>query len=381
MTIRVLHIITRLELGGAQRNTLFTVANLDRASFAPALAWGPGDRLDNEADVLTDVDLFPVPSLVRPLSPGRDVAALLGLRKAIRSFRPDVVHTHSSKAGILGRFAAGLENVPVVVHTIHGWGFTPLQSPVRRSIYVLAERMAARWTTHFVAVSHANRRQGIERNIVAPEHSSVIRSGIDLSLFENLPLKSEARRELGLPPEHPVVTQVSNFKPQKAPLDCVRAAALIAQRIPQAHFVMAGDGPLRDDVRALGKKLGLGDRLLLPGWQRNIPLLYAATDVAVLSSRHEGLPRAVVEALASGVPVVATEVDGTPEVLSNGENGYLVPPGDVELLADRVCLVLADEECRTRMSAAASRGLEEFDINTMVRQQEELYTCLICRTS
>jgi glycosyltransferase involved in cell wall biosynthesis len=381
MSTRVLHIITRLELGGAQRNTLFTVAHLERPAHAVGLAWGPGDRLDGEARGLDEVALFPVADLVRPLSARRDVAALGALRGVIREFKPHIVHTHSSKAGILGRFAARLEATPVVVHSIHGWGFTPLQSPFRRSVYVLAERIAARWTTHFIAVSHANRRQGIERRLFPPDRCTVIRSGIDLERFRNLPDKREARDRFGLPRDGLVVVQVSNFKPQKAPLDFVRAASVAAEHVRDVVFVIVGDGPLRGQAQALGDALGLGSRLFLPGWSDEIAAAYAAADVVALSSRHEGLPRAVVEALAAGLPVVATAVDGTPEVVRHGENGFLVEPGDVAQLGIRLAELLADGARRRRMGAEAPRGLDEFDIHTMVRQQEELYGCLTRRPS
>jgi len=381
MTTRILHVITRLELGGAQRNTLFTVTHLDRERFQVGLAWGPGDRLDGEAEASAHVELFPLGDLVRPVSARRDLLALHGLRKVIRRFRPHVVHTHSSKAGVLGRCAARLERVPAVVHSIHGWGFTPLQSRMRRAVFVLAERAAARWTTHFIAVSRANLEEGVRRGLLDAERCSVIRSGIDLAAYRLPRDRGAARQKLGLPTDALVVTQVSNFKPQKAPLDFVRAAARVARDVERAFFMIVGDGPLRPEARSLGDALGLGDRLRLPGWLHDIPPVLAATDVAALSSRHEGLPRVVVEALAAGVPVVATAVDGTPEVVKDGVNGFLVPPGAVSRLADRLAGLLTDGERRRAMAAVAPLGLEEFDIHEMVRKQEALYSCLVCPSS
>ena len=186
---------------------------------------------------------------------------------------------------------------------------------------------------------------------------------------------------LAIPDGVPVVVQIGNLKPQKAPLDFVRVAAIVASSFPEVHFVIAGDGPLRKQVEDLADELGIADRFHLPGWWRDVPALLAATDVAVLTSRHEGLPRAVVEALAAGVPVVATAVDGTPEVVHDGVNGMLAPAGDIERLAAGVCTLLEDEDRRRVMGEAASQGLEDFDINVMVRRQEELYQCLSCRTS
>lgn len=378
--IRVLHIITRLEFGGAQRNTLFTAANLDRSLFSVGLAWGPGDELDSEAGGIEDLERFEITSLTRPIAPVMDLRALRDLRRAIRAFEPDIVHTHSSKAGILGRTAAHLEKVPVVVHSIHGWGFTPLQSPAKRRLLVAAERWVAPWTDHFIAVSQANIDQGRDLGLLGDD-ISLIRSGIDLSPFRDSPDPAPIRHRLGIPDGVRVVTQIGNLKPQKAPLDFVRVAAIVASSSPEVHFVIAGDGPLREQVIALAGELGIADRLHLPGWWRDVPGLLGATDVALLTSRHEGLPRAVVEALAAGVPVVATAVDGTPEVVRDGVNGMLAPAGDIERLAAEVCTLLEDEDRRRVMGEAAVLGLEAFDINLMVRRQEELYQCLSCRKS
>jgi glycosyltransferase involved in cell wall biosynthesis len=376
-----MHAITMLELGGAQRNTLYTVAHLDPAEFAAALAWGPGERLDPEAELLAGVRRFPVPELVRPVRPLLDARAVARLRGAMRAFRPDLVHTHSSKAGVVGRAAAALERVPVVVHSVHGFGFTPLQPVVVRALFFAAELAMARWTDHFVTVSEADRRRGLELGLFAPEAVSLIRSGIALDRFRAATGGDAARRRLGLGADAPVVTQVGNFKPQKAPLDFVRVAAAVARAVPSARFVMPGEGPLRARAEALARELGLGDRVRFCGWWDDVPALLAATTVSVLTSRHEGLPRAVVESLAAGVPVVATAVDGTVEVVRDGVNGLLAPAGDVAGLAAAVVALLRDPQRRARMAAAAGRGLEEFDVDRMVREQEVLYRWLCGRST
>ncbi len=377
--LRVLHVITRLELGGAQRNTLYTVGHLDREAFSPALAWGPGDRLDGEARALEGVDLHPVSELVRPVRPAADLRAVTALRKVIRKARPHIVHTHSSKAGILGRLAARREGVPVVVHSVHGFGFTPLQPAPVRALFLVLERLASRWTDHFIAVSWANLREGVRLGLFEEDRCTVIRSGIHLERYRECGGGEALRESLGVPGDALLVSQVGNFKPQKAPLDFVRVAAAVARRVPEARFLMAGDGPLRGEVEALAGRLGISGRLLLPGWLDHVPAVLAATDVAVLTSRHEGLPRAVVEAVAAGVPVVASAVDGTPEVVTHGVNGFLVEPGDVEAFAERVTRLLADSGLRRAM-AAAGTDLAEFDIDGMVRRQEELYRWLVSRS-
>jgi len=376
-SIRVLTVITRLELGGAQRVVLHTASHLDREAFEVGLAWGPGDVLDDEARAFDDVEKFEISDLVRPVAPLKDLRALAVLRAAIARFRPQVVHTHSSKAGVLGRLAARMEHVPIVVHTVHGFGFTPLQSPVKRAAFFRAEKLAARWTDHFVAVSGANRDRGVELGLWRPDQVSVIRAGIDLERFRAGGDGSASRRQLGIADGAPVVTQIGNFKPQKAPLDFIEAAAQIANDVPDVRFVMVGDGPLRGEAQARAAELGLSDRVIFCGWWDDVPGLLAATSVSVLSSHHEGLPCSVVESLAAGVPVVATAVDGTPEVIRPGVNGELVAPGDPAGLAAAILAILINDERRRLMVAAAADGLDDFDRDHMVRELEELYRWMV----
>jgi glycosyltransferase involved in cell wall biosynthesis len=350
---------------------LQTARGLDRAAFDVGLAWGPGDLLDDEAAVLDGLERFPIPTLVRPIAPISDLRALLSLRSAIRAFQPQVVHTHSSKAGILGRLASRLEGV-ASVHTVHGFGFTPLQSVPVRTFYQLAEKVAARFTDHFVMVSEVDRERGIDMGLFRADEATVIRAAIDLERFRAGDGAS-ARAQLGVPDDVPMVTQIGNFKPQKAPLDCVRVAAAVLERHPEAWFVMVGDGPLRESAEELARELGVADRIVFSGWWDDVPGLLAATTVSLLTSRHEGLPCSVVESLAAGVPVVATAVDGTVEVVRSGDNGWLAPSGDIAALADGVSRLIDDPDLRTRMASAAGQGLEDFDHNLMVRQQEDLY--------
>jgi glycosyltransferase involved in cell wall biosynthesis len=374
--IRVLLAITRLELGGAQRVVLHTARALNRKSFSVALAWGPGDYLDAEAEDIPDIAFFPVPPLVRPVAPISDLRALLLLRSAIKTFRPQVVHTHSSKAGVLGRLAARLEGVPVV-HTVHGFGFTPLQARSKHLLFRVAERMTARFTEQFVTVSEADRNRGIEMGLFSPETSRVIRAAVDLDRFRRSAGGDAVRQRLGIPADVPLITQIGNFKPQKAPLDFVRVAAAVRGKHPDARFVMVGDGPLRSAAEDLARELGVAESLIMTGWWDDVPGLLAATTVSVLTSLHEGLPCSVVESLAAGVPVVATAVDGTVEVVRSEHNGLLAAAGDVAALADAVCQLVADPDLRERLGTAAREGLDDFDLDSMVKQQEDLYRWVV----
>ncbi|HVN75874.1 MAG TPA: glycosyltransferase family 4 protein [Thermoanaerobaculaceae bacterium] len=371
--LRVLHAITMLELGGAQRNTLDTVAGLDRREFAAGLACADAGELLPEARELPDTELFELAHLRREVRPWADARAYAELRSAIRRFGPDVVHTHSSKAGILGRLAARRERVPIVVHSIHGFGFGPHQPQPVRWAFLSAERVAARWTTAFIAVSRRNLDDGARMGLFRRERARVIRSGIDLAAFRAHSGGERVRTELGIPPNAPLVVQIACFKSQKAPERFVELAARLAARVPAAHFLLVGDGALRGALERGRREAGLERRLHLPGWRRDVPAILDAATVVTLTSRFEGLPRALVEALAAGVPVVAMAVDGVSEAVRDGKNGFLVAEGDVEALAARVAELLSDEPLRRRLAGGAAAGLAEFERDTMVRQQEALY--------
>jgi glycosyltransferase involved in cell wall biosynthesis len=228
-------------------------------------------------------------------------------------------------------------------------------------------------TDHFVMVSDADRQRAAALGLVPLDRSRVIRAGIDLARFRCGVDGWAIREAYGIPAAVPLVTQVGNFKPQKAPLDFVRVAEQVAGADPTAWFLMIGDGPLRGEAEARVHASGIGDRFVFGGWSDDIPGVLAATTVSVLTSRHEGLPCSVVESLAAGVPIVATAVDGTVEVVRPGENGFLAPAGDVRALAEGVVVLLSEPDRRRRFAHAAREGLDEFDRDLMVRKQEELY--------
>jgi glycosyltransferase involved in cell wall biosynthesis len=377
--LKVLHAITMLELGGAQRNTLDTVRLLDRSRLEVALACADEGELLGEARRLDNVTRFELAHLQRKVRPLEDVRALGELRRAIRAFRPEIVHTHSSKAGILGRLAARLEGVPVIVHSVHGWGFGAHQPAPVHAAYLAAERLVAPFTTCFVAVSAENLEQGVRLGLFPRERALLIRSGVALGEFRARTGGDGVRRELGIPPTAPLVLQVACFKPQKAPERFVELAALLAPAFPEAHFLLVGDGELRGEIERLRAAHGLQGRVHLPGWRRDVPACLDAATVVTLTSRFEGLPRVAVESLAAGRAVVAMGVDGVREVLRDGQNGFTVAEGDVAALAEKVARVLQDPGLRADLERRAPEGLEAFDRDKMVRELEAMYTELMNR--
>jgi glycosyltransferase involved in cell wall biosynthesis len=376
----ICHVITKLELGGAQEVALQVVSGLDRSLFRAVLMAGPDGLLLDEAKMLPGVEVRIVPSLVREIHPLRDVQALVQLIRAFRQLRPAIVHTHSSKAGIIGRLAAWMAGVPSIVHTIHGYGITPEQAPWTRSILIAVERLVGRITTFWIAVSQADLNQGLQWRLFTKETVLLTRPGIDPTPFAtttNGAVRDRLRRELGAGPSRLLIGTVSCLKPQKAPEDFVKVAALIAQEFPEARFALAGDGELRDRVEHLVREKGLCGRFRLLGWRRDIPLVMSALDVFVLTSRWEGLPCVLLEARAAAIPVVATNVGGAREAIEEGVHGWLCPAGDVEGMARQVCRVLRETKRQPGPAVRPAAFPEEFTIGETVRRYQELYKKLL----
>lgn len=375
--VKVCHIITMLELGGAQQNTLYTVTHLDRSRFEPILVTGTEGELVADAAASGVAARF-LPSLVRPISPARDLSALADLTRFLLREGPDVVHTHSSKAGILGRLAAAQAGVPVIVHSIHGWGFHPRQNAAARALYVSLERIAARPTHAFIGVSQANLSQGIDLGIVPRAKARLIRSGIRLDEFRPA---GDGAASAPLPFERsgpgPVIGMVACFKPQKAPLDFLRVASEVAASEPEARFAIAGDGELRPRMEAMIRERGLEGRIALLGWRRDVAELMRSFDILLHTSHWEGLPRVFPEAMATGLPIVATRVDGAPEAIEEGVSGFLFEPGDVPGMAGAVVELIRDPARRRAMGMAGLARAGEWDIDRMVRAQEDLYASLL----
>jgi glycosyltransferase involved in cell wall biosynthesis len=374
----VVHVVTQLELGGAQRNTLYTASHLDKERFLGSVVAGPGGVLDQEARELGVPVLF-CPSLARPVNPVRDWAAVGEVKAAIRQLWRKtqgrlVVHTHSSKAGVVGRWAARQLGAKVVVHTVHGFAFHDGQGWLGRQAYQVVERVAAPFTDAMVFVSRRDALTAERLKLVPRDGGHVIRSGIDLRGFHPDPgARAAVRAELGVGQEVPLLVTVANFKPQKDPLTGVRAFARVVRARPEAHWLFVGDGEGRAALEAQVAAAGLGSRVHLPGWRQDVPAVLAAADLFMLCSRHEGLPRSVVEALATGVPVAATDAGGTREVVVEG-TGRVVPVGDAEALGEAVLALLAQPP---PVAQVAPPLLKEFDIDQMVRRQEDLYEWLL----
>ena len=308
------------------------------------------------------------------MCPWRDVAAFLELKRLFRTGRYDIVHTHSSKAGVLGRLAARAAGVPLIFHTAHGWGFHAGQPAPVRSLFVWCERVSSRVTDRIVAVSEATVRNGLAAGVGRPAQYRMIRSGIDPRPYREATDVASIRHKMGFDPARPLITMVACLKPQKSPLDFIDLAARVRSKLPGVQFALAGDGELRVPIEASIERNRLGDTVRLLGWRSDIPDLIRASDLTVLTSRWEGLPRVFLESLAAGVPVIATRVDGGPEAVTDGVNGFLFPPGDTPAMAQRVIELMENPAGRSALrEGARSSWKDDFDIRHMVGQIDRLY--------
>jgi len=384
--VTVVHIITKLELGGAQQNTLFTVSHLNPERYEPVLISGTEGLLVEEAKQLNRVRFFLIPELVREISPFKDMMAFLKIAGVLRAIKQHVqsnagnaqndivVHTHSSKAGILGRWAARLTGIRHIVHTVHGFSFHAFQPPLVRAFYIFLERLTASITRAFILVSRANMEEGLKEKIFNTDQAMLIRSGIDISEYQSVRSDRIAMRaSLGITNGDPVVAMVACFKPQKAPLDFVKTARLVIDEHEQVEFLLVGDGVLRSQIKELAEQLKISDKVHLAGWRMDVPEIMNSIEILVLTSLWEGLPRVLPQAMAAGVPVVASDVNGSREAISDGINGFLTRPHDVQGMARKILYLLTHPDEALAMGRNGKGMVQEFDIWKMLSQQEALY--------
>jgi glycosyltransferase involved in cell wall biosynthesis len=364
-------------MGGAQETVLLSCAHADRRRFTCEILTGPqtgaeGSLMDEARarGILLHIE----PALVRELHPFKDLAALLRIVWFLRRGHYDIVHTHTAKAATLGRIAARMAGVPVVVHTVHGWVFTAEHPASHSRVYLELERRLAPLCDALVVVAENDREEGLSLGVGRASQYVLIRSGIELRDYRDVPLSQfEARRRIGLPDDAYVVGSIGRLSPPKCPEVAVAAFAKLAAECPRARLVIVGDGWQRDDVETEVRRLGLADRVHLLGLRTDVPQLLRAFDVFILTSSHEGLPRTLPQAMAAGLPIVATQVGGVPNAVENGETGWLAPAGDAEALGERLLALARDPEVARRMGEAGRARVDEFSVNRMVRQLELLY--------
>lgn len=377
--VRVTHVITRLIVGGAQENTLASVLGLrDRPGLQVDLISGPtsGTEGSLEAVARNAGVLTVISELVRPVRPWTDLLGYRHLVARFRAGRPDIVHTHSGKAGVLGRLAAAKAGVPRIVHGIHGPSFGPFQGILANGIFTAAERWAGRGTDHFVVVADAMRRQYLAAGIGRDAQYTRIFSGFDLGPFQRATRNPELEASLGIRKTDLVIGKIARLFERKGHDDLFDAAPSILRRVPNARFLLIGDGPWRSRLEARALDTGFPDRFLFVGLvpPSEVCRYVGLMDLLVHLSTREGLARALPQSLANAKPVIAYDCDGAGEVCRTGETGFLVQPGDQAGLIDAVATLAADASLRRRLGAAGQSWVaERFTVDRLVRDQESLY--------
>ena len=374
--MRVTHVITRLIVGGAQENTLATVTGLRRipgleVQLISGPTTGPEGTLEAEAQ-----DLTVVPELVRPVHPLKDWLALKKLETILRKQKPDVVHTHSGKAGILGRLAARRAGVPIIVHTIHGPSFGKFQSAPANFIFCSAEKYAAQATTHFVVVADAMKEQYLAAGIGRTEQYTKIFSGFALEPFLGAKNDLELRAKLGITPGDFVIGKIARLFKLKGHDDLFAIAPELARQNLGIKFLLIGDGPWRGRFEKLTENLGMKNHFVFTGLVRpdEVPKFTGIMDALVHLSLREGLPRALPQAMAAAKPVVAYDCDGAREACRDGETGFLVQPGDLATLKNRLLQLAGDPAlCKEMGQAGQQFAREHFPVEKMVRDTYNLY--------
>ena len=367
--IKVCHIITKLELGGAQKVALYIVSHLDKEKFIPVFIAGKGGFLDHEAAELKGVRVYLTSSLIRQIRPCRDLLGFFGLLRILIKERPGIVHTHSSKAGILGRWAAFIAGVPVIMHTVHGFGFNDRQKGIMRTILIWIERLTAKITDRLIVVTNEDKEKGLKYGIGTLDKYELIRAGIDVKAYKELRIdKAHKKAELGISPEQKVIVTIGPFKPQKNLKDFVEVAKKVHERAPETVFLIIGDGQQRKEIEFLIYAYGLSEKVKLLGWRHDIAELLAVSDIFVLTSLWEGLPRTILEAMCVKLPVVANAVDGVKEIVKDGVTGYLTEPFETDRMAEIVLKLLRDSRlCEEIGQKSFAAMTDEFDINYMVK--------------
>ena len=386
--MRIAHVITRLIIGGAQENTLLCCRDLmrlygDDILLVTGPAMGPEGSLI-ERSRAGGVCLVVVPQLRRAIHPWRDARSYLALKRIVRDFRPDVVHTHSAKAGMLGRMAASALGVPAVVHTVHGAPFHPYQSRASWMFFRWCERVAAARCHALVSVADAMTDLLVAAGVAPREKFVTVYSGMDVEpLLSAGRHRREVRRQLGYKPHHVVIGKIARLFRLKGHSDVIRAAGTVVERFPNARFLFVGDGVLHDRLRRQIDASGLTEHFQLVGLvdPARIPSVIAAMDIVVHASLREGLARALPQALIVGRPVVSYDVDGAREIVVPGRNGYLVPPRSVARLAAALLDLVGDNSLRDRLAAADHQRLvDQFRHEHMTQQLRRLYERILDRS-
>ena len=383
---KVVHIITRLDRGGSAQNTMHTVLGHDRTQFKPVVITGGAGVWDAQGGRVATMDnlrrlekesirYHMVPSLVRHVSPKADPAALWKLVALLRQEQPHIVHTHTSKAGVLGRLAARIAGVPVIVHTPHGHVFYGHFGSISSWVFLQIERALAWITDELIALTTAEKTEHLERGVGCADRFAVIPSGIDIDRFKQARTAGKVIPEwFDCPPNATVIGSVGWLTDIKGHRFVVDAVAQLKPEHPHLHLVIVGSGDQHDALLHQAKKVGINDSVHLIGHREDVEACLAGMDGFVLPSLNEGMGRALVEAMAAGLPVIASSVGGIPALIEDENNGLLVPAGDSLALAGALRRILSDPHWACTLGQNAMQSIRTgFGVPAMVQAIESIY--------
>ena len=370
---RVLRVITRLNVGGPATHVVVADRGLSALGWETLLVHGVVEPTEAEIDLdAVDVPRERLESLVRPIRPAADARSVIALARLIRRYRPHVIHTHLSKAGLVGRAAAIATSRAVRVHTFHGNVFGGYFGPRMSTAILTAERLLGRATDRIVALSDRQRDELLGLGIGSPERIRIVPLGLDLSRYDGRD-RAASRDALGIPHDALALVAIGRLVPIKRLDRLIDAVARLAPDLPGLHLYLVGDGDQRGALETLVRNRSLDARVTFVGWSVDAPAWYAAADVVALTSEREGTPLALIEAAAAGRPVVAVDVGGVADIVRDGDTGFVVPADDPAALAERLGQLLRDPELRARMAAAAPVRAGAFAAERLVSDLDHLY--------
>lgn len=376
--IRIARVIARLNVGGPAQHVILLTAGMDRVRFLTTLITGTVGRGEGDLSSMArahGVEPTIIPALGPAIRPMHDMMALGTLVRFFRHLRPDIVHTHTAKAGALGRVAARLAGVPRSVHTFHGHALEGYFSPAATHLFLRIERVLARRTDRIITVSPRLRQTLLAMGIGRPEQVEVIPLGLDLDRFLRIPRRqTDFRPSLRIPAGAPLLGIVGRLVPIKDHPTLLQALSLVPDGRQAPHLLVVGDGERQEELQRFTHHLGLASRVHFLGWRDDLEAILGWLDVVICCSRNEGTPVALIEAMAAGVPVISTDVGGVADLVAHGETGWLVPPGDPVALARGIERLLSDPGlCRRLVATARPVAVEKHHIKGLIPRMETVY--------
>jgi glycosyltransferase involved in cell wall biosynthesis len=388
--IKTLHVITRLDMGGSAQNTLLTCMGLRKMNYEVILVHGLSLESQMTASEKRSVArqiekatgnglrLITVPSLVRKINPIHDIKTFWSLYRLMRRERPTIVHTHTSKAGILGRLAARVTAVPCIVHTFHGHVFYGHFGPLVTRFFILMETYFASITHKIVALTEKEKKDYIKYAVCRPNKLTTIHSGVEIHRFLNTRISTfEKKNKLNLSPQKQIVGTVGWLLPIKGPMILLKAMDHVWKNNNDAQLVFVGKGELEEELKKEAAHMGVSEKVKFLGWRDDIDEIMPIVDIFVLPSLNEGMGRVLVEAMASGKPIIASRTGGIPDLIKHQENGLLVPPGDERALADAILRLIKYPQEAKAMGQKGKVFCQHFTVESMIEKIDALYTRLL----